>query len=222
VSGSALHFSANSEIGLALADRERRNATIARQLKAARKRSRDPSFDAKVNRILYLYGVMDVTEDSRPGDPDAVICMDEYGPLYVAGKVQHLFAAYDIARDRLYGHLKTRKRRSEVLSFLRHLRSLYSHQRRIAIILDNTSTHVSTATNASVGLWAATENVELAYTPAHTSWLNRVEAELIALRYLALDVCSVDAATVRRYIRWRNQNGSDSRLQEILSRLVVV
>src|SRR4051812_5586141 len=45
------------------------------------KASRDPAFEAKKNRILHLYGLMDGTTDVQPGDPDVVICMDEFGPL---------------------------------------------------------------------------------------------------------------------------------------------
>ena len=47
------------------------------------KRSRDPAFEAKKNRILHLYGLMDGTADVLPGDPDVVLCVDEFGPLNV-------------------------------------------------------------------------------------------------------------------------------------------
>ena len=33
------------------------------------KQSRDPAFEAKKNRILHLYGLMDGTVDAQPGDP---------------------------------------------------------------------------------------------------------------------------------------------------------
>jgi hypothetical protein len=39
--------------------------------------------------------------------------------------VRHLFAAYDLTRDRLFGHVKTRKKRTQFLEFCRYLRSLY-------------------------------------------------------------------------------------------------
>jgi hypothetical protein len=45
------------------------------------KQSRDPAFEAKKNRILHLYGLMDGTVDVQPGDPEVVICIDELGPL---------------------------------------------------------------------------------------------------------------------------------------------
>jgi transposase len=45
------------------------------------KQSHDPDFEAKKNRILHLYGLMDGTHDVEPGDPDVVFCVDEFGPL---------------------------------------------------------------------------------------------------------------------------------------------
>jgi transposase len=45
------------------------------------KQSRDPDFEAKKNRVLHLYGLMDGTSDVQPGDPEVVICIDEFGPL---------------------------------------------------------------------------------------------------------------------------------------------
>jgi transposase len=45
------------------------------------KASTDPAFEAKKNRILHLYGLMDGTAGVLPGDPDVVVCVDEFGPL---------------------------------------------------------------------------------------------------------------------------------------------
>ena len=45
------------------------------------KQSSDPDFEAKKNRILHLYGLMDGTHDVQAGDPEVVICVDEFGPL---------------------------------------------------------------------------------------------------------------------------------------------
>jgi hypothetical protein len=45
------------------------------------KRSTDPDFEAKKNRILQLYGLMDGTDDVLDGDPEAVLVIDETGDL---------------------------------------------------------------------------------------------------------------------------------------------
>ena len=41
------------------------------------------------------------------------------------GGVRHLFAALDLAKDKLYGHIKPVKKRTQFLEFCRYLRSLY-------------------------------------------------------------------------------------------------
>ena len=65
--------------------------------------------------------------------------------------VRHLFAAYELGEDKLYGHIKPRKTRARFLEFCRYLRSLYPPGTRIAIICDNFSPHLTTAKDARVG-----------------------------------------------------------------------
>jgi transposase len=215
------------------------------------KQSSDPDFEAKKNRILHLYGLMDGTDDILDGDPEVVICVDEFGPLNLQphpGRqwatrggggprprrrrratytrphgVRHLLAAYDLSRDRLYGHIKPRKRRGEFLVFCRYLRTLYPPGVRLGIVLDNFSPHLSTRTDRRVANWAAANNVELAYVPTNASWLNRIEAQFTALRYFALDGTdhishAEQASMIRRYITWRNRNAHNRRFREIVNR----
>nr|MDT0665766.1 hypothetical protein [Micromonospora sp. DSM 115978] len=73
------------------------------------------------------------------------------------------------------------------------------------------------------GDWAKANNVEIAYTPIHSSWLNRIEAQFTALRYFALDGTDhrnhrAQSSTVRRYIAWRNKHAHDLRLRQIVNR----
>jgi transposase len=137
--------------------------------------------------------------------------------------VRHLFAAYELGEDKLFGHIKPRKTRGRFLEFCRYLRSLYPPQVRIAIICDNFSPHLSTAKDRRVGTWATTSNVEIAYTPTNSSWLNRVEAQFTALRYFALDgtdhaTHKQQASMIRRYIIWRNNHAYDERLRRVVDR----
>jgi transposase len=219
------------------------------------KRSNDPDFEAKKNRILALYAIADRTAEPAEGDPSVVICVDEFGPLNlqphpgrqwaaVSGKgkepgrgprrrrratykrphgVRHLLAAYDLSTDRLYGHIKLRKGRTEFLAFLRYVRSLHPEAVRIAVVLDNFSPHLSTKKDARVGDYAAEHNIELAYVPTYSSWLNRIEAQFTALRYFTVDgtdhaTHEEQASMIRRYIRWRNRNAHDKALREIVKR----
>jgi transposase len=137
--------------------------------------------------------------------------------------VRHLFAAYDLGEDKLYGHIKPRKTRARFLEFCRYLRSLYPPQVRIAIICDNFSPHLTTRKDKRVGQWTAANNAEITYTPTNASWLNRIEAQFTALRYFALDgtdhaTHQEQASMIRRYIIWRNNHAYDERLRRIVDR----
>ena len=137
--------------------------------------------------------------------------------------VRHLLAAYDLPEDKLYGHVRPRKTRTRFLEFCRYLRSLYPLSTRIAIVCDNFSPHLSTRKDRRVGTWAKANNVEIAYTPTNSSWLNRIEAQFTALRYFTLDGTDhashkEQASMIRRYIIWRNNHAYDERLRQIVSR----
>jgi transposase len=137
--------------------------------------------------------------------------------------VRHLFAAYELGEDKLFGHIKPRKTRARFLEFCRYLRSLYPPSVRIAIICDNFSPHLSTRKDRRVGTWARANNVEIAYTPTNSSWLNRIEAQFTALRYFALDGTDhashkEQASMIRRYITWRNNHAYDERLGRIVAK----
>ncbi|MFJ8975151.1 transposase [Streptomyces anulatus] len=220
------------------------------------KTSRDPDYAAKKARVEHLYAIADDEVIPEEGEPEVVLCLDEFGPLNLqphpgrqwaerGGRhkdpdreprprrratytrphgVRHLFAAYDLARDKLYGHVKLKKNRTKFLGFCRYLRTLYPPEIRIAIVLDNFSPHLTTKKDSRVGDWAAANNVELAYTPTNSSWLNRIEAQFTALRYFALD--GTDHAShkeqgsmIRRYIIWRNRHAADQRLRGRFVRL---
>ena len=128
-------------------------------------------------------------------------------------------AGYDLSTDRLYGHVVMTKGRTQLLAFVRYLRSLHPPEVRTAIVLDNFSPHLSTK-DRRVAEWAAANNVELAYTPTYSSWLNRIEAQFQALRYFALDGTDhgsheEQASMIRRYIIWRNRHAHDQALREL-------
>ena len=51
----------------------------------------------------------------------------------------------------------------------------------MAIICDNFSPHLTTKKDRCVGDWAAANDVEIAYTPMNSSWLNRISVNRAAL-----------------------------------------
>jgi transposase len=199
------------------------------------KRSTDPDFERKRDRILELY---DLAERGAA----VVICLDEFGPLNLQPQpggrawaprakprrirasftrphgVRHLLSAYDVSRDRLYGHIKKRKGRVEFMEFCRYVRSLYPAEVRLHFVLDNFSPHKG----QQVRDWAHDNNVELAYTPHYASWLNRIEAQFKALRYFTLNGTDhPDHATqprlIRRYTAWRNRHAHDPKLRRLIN-----
>ena len=140
-----------------------------------------------------------------------------------AAGIRHLFAAYELGEDKLFGHIKPRKTRARFLEFCRYLRSLYPAETRIAIICDNFSPHLTTRKDKRVAQWATANNAEIACTPTNSSWLNRIEAQFTALRYFTLDgtdhaTHEQQASMIRRYIIWRNNHAYDERLRRIVSR----
>jgi transposase len=154
----------------------------------------------------------------RPGAP-----APPPGDLHPPARRQAPVRAYDLGKDRLYGHIKPKKNRTRFLEFCRYLRSLYPPQIRIAIVLDNFSPPLSTKKDTQLGEWAEVNNVEFAYTPTNSSWLNRIEAQFTALRYFALDGTDhadhkEQGSMIRRYIVWRNKHAADERLREIVGR----
>lgn len=137
--------------------------------------------------------------------------------------VRHLFAAYGLGKDQLYGHIKKTKSRSKFLEFCRYLRFLYPVGKRIAIVCDNYSPHLTTKRCRRGADWAEANNVEIAYTPTNSSWLNRIEAQFTALRYFTLDGTDHaghkgQGSMIRRYIIWRNKHAQDERLREVVDR----
>jgi len=90
-------------------------------------------------------------------------------------------------------------------------------------VLDNFSPHLTTKKDTRVGDWAAANNVEFAYTPTNSSWLNRIEAQFTALGYFALDgtdhrIHKEQGSMIRRYIIWRNRHADDTRLRQVVAR----
>ena len=79
----------------------------------------------------------------RHRDPDREPRRQRRATHHRYAGVRHLFAL-DLGRDKLYGHIKPVKRRTEFLAFCRYLRTLDPPEVRIAIVCDNFSPHLTT------------------------------------------------------------------------------
>jgi transposase len=123
------------------------------------KRSNDPEFEAKKNRILELYEIADGLTDPGAADPKVVICLDEFGPLNLqpqpGGKawaprakprriratytrphgVRHLLCSLDVGSDLLTGEVAEHKTRVEFLALCNTVRARYPAETRLAFVL---------------------------------------------------------------------------------------
>ena len=168
-----------------------------------------------------------------------VLCLDEFGPLeirpqlgenwviksdlvpatYMRDKgVRHLIAFLDLGSDKLYGHIKKRKRWMELLHVFKYMRSLYKE--KLYVILDNFSPHIK----EEVTSWCEKNDIELVFLPTNASWLNRIECHFAALRKFAIRNSNYQshkelASAIRRYIIWRNKNHEDKMLRPIENRV---
>jgi transposase len=204
------------------------------------KRSNDPAFEQKKNRILELYAIADGLTQPGRDDPQVVVCLDEFGPLNLqpqpAGKawarrrkprriratytrpygVRHLLSALDVGADVLIGEIRERKTRAEFLDLCASIRARYPAATRLAFVLDNFSAHKGD----DVRTWASANDVEFAYTPHYASWLNRIEPQFKGIRYFCLDGTDhpdheTQTRLISGYIDWRNEHRHNPKLRHL-------
>lgn len=175
----------------------------------------------------------------NPPTDGRVISLDEFGPLEIRPQlgenwvikpdlvpatytrdqgVRHLIAFLDLNSDKLYGHIKERKRWRELLHVLKYIRSLYSG--KLYIILDNFSPHKK----EEIISWCKKNNIELVFLPTNASWLNRIECHFAALRKFAIRNSNYQnhaelASAIRRYIIWRNNSPRDIKVKPLENRV---
>lgn len=75
------------------------------------------------------------------------------------GGVRHLFTALELAKDKLYGHIKPVKRRTQFLEFCRYLRTLYPPDGADRDRLRQLSPYLTTKRCQRAGTWAAATDV---------------------------------------------------------------
>jgi transposase len=91
------------------------------------KQSNDPDFEAKKNRVLELYDIADGKAKAKNGDPKAVICMDEFGPLNLLPRPGKQWAPMIVKGEE---NAKARRRRRRRATYtrtkgVRHLIAAY-------------------------------------------------------------------------------------------------
>ncbi|WUB87134.1 helix-turn-helix domain-containing protein [Streptomyces sp. NBC_00566] len=174
------------------------------------KTSKNPDYEAKKARVEHLYSIADDEVIPEPGEPEIIFCMDEFGPLNLqphpgrhwaqrSGKGKNpereprpqRRATYPSARSpaslrslrpgqrpalRPYEEDQDPQQVPGVLS----LPGSCTRPRSASRSCDNYSPHLTTKRCRRVADWAETNNVEIAYTPTNSSWLDRIEAQFTA------------------------------------------
>jgi transposase len=163
------------------------------------KTSKDPEYETKKARVEHLYAIADGEVIPEVDDPTVVFCLDEFGPLNLMPHPGRQWTAVGGKGKDLDREPRPRRR------------ATYN------------SPHLTTKRCHRVADWAEANNVEIAYTPTNSSWLNRIEAQFTALRYFALDGTDhrshkEQGSMIRRYIIWRNNHAADPGLRRIVAR----
>ena len=169
-----------------------KRAGLSLQRTRSWKRSPDPDYQAKAERILALY-----RERPRNG---VVISFDEKGPESLCPKqgrgwaprgrperhratynrrhgVRYLVGALDVHADYLRARLRPIRNGASTLVFMKQIRLAYPRRLCLYWIQDNLSCHWTPEIRA----WAAANNTELVPTPTYASFLNRIESHFGAI-----------------------------------------
>jgi transposase len=148
-----------------------------------------------------------------------VVCYDEFGPMelkpihgtgwFARKKRVRLRATYRrlAGTEQLLAFYDVHS--ADVLAAFRRLRACYPPDVRIYLIMDNLSSHKQ----KDVASFIEANNMEVAWTPTHASWLNAIEAHFCSLKKFVLsnsDDMSHDERRKRigRYLTWRNREHS--------------
>lgn len=161
---------------------------------------RDPDFDAKMQQVLHVYREVELWRTTgAPSELVAVLSYDEKPGIQaientapdlppVPGKqvsvgrdheyIRHgtlsLLAGIDLLSGEILGLVRERHRSVEFIEFLRMTDAHYPPEKRIRMVLDNHSAHISRETRSYLA--TVPNRFEFTFTPTHGSWLNLIES----------------------------------------------
>ena len=147
-----------------------------------------------------------------PGQPGAPAKFDYE---YARAGTCNLFVAVEPKAGRRTVAVTEHRAKIDFVAFIKHLlEHVYSHARRIHLVLDNLNTHFRVCFEEVLGVTAARQllrRVVFHYTPKHASWLNMAEIEIGILDRQCLDrrlpTQSLLAAEVAAWEQRRNAEG---------------
>lgn len=159
---------------------------------------RDPDFDQKMVQILMVYEEVQLQQAAGEDDSTVTLSYDERPGIqaieskapdrppvpgqhpnvgrefeYIRHGTSSLLAGIDLMTGHVHHLMRDRHRSREFIEFLKLLDSSYAPDKKIRLILDNHSAHLSKETNDY--LQTIPNRFEFVFTPVHGSWLNLIE-----------------------------------------------
>jgi transposase len=182
---------------------------------------RDPEFDSKMRQVLYVYklvewtnqkmaddeqyrpDVITISYDEKPGIQALGGTVEDFTPIpgkyrtvqrdyeYVRHGTVSLLAGIDLHDGTVTALVRDSHKSSDFIEFLKALDSRYPDDVNLRIILDNHSSHISKETR--LYLQNKPLRFTFVFTPKHGSWLNLVEGFFGKLAHTALRGIRVDS-----------------------------
>lgn len=162
---------------------------------------RDPLFDMKMIQVLCVYKQIQLLRESgaagssliaylsydeKPGIQAIANLAPDLPPVpgrhesiardhqYKRNGTVTLMAAIDLRDGRVHHQIVERHRGKEFVAFLQQRSAAYPAEKKIRMILDNHSAHISRETRAYLA--TVPNRFEFVFTPTHGSWLNLIES----------------------------------------------
>jgi transposase len=164
---------------------------------------RDPAFESKMANVLHVYkeveiindgmlrgemrelGMVTISYDEKPGIQALAVTTADRPPVigkhsshlrdyeYKRLGTVSLLAGLDLHSGRLTETISNTHKSADFITFLKKLDSAYPEQRKIRLLLDNHSAHISRETRNYLD--SVPQRFVFVFTPTHGSWLNLVE-----------------------------------------------
>ena len=111
--------------------------------------STDPDYEAKKNRVLELYDIADHKAQPGDGDPEIVLCMDEFGPLNLLPRPGKQWAPAATKATKESGRSPRRRRRRATYKRTQGVRHLFA---ALNLMTDHMYGHVKANKNRTTFL----------------------------------------------------------------------
>jgi transposase len=164
---------------------------------------RDPAFEPKMANVLHVYkeveivneyrrgkadrelGMVTISYDEKPGIQALAVTTPDRPPVvgqypshlrdyeYERLGTVSLLAGLDLHSGRIIETVSDTHKSADFIAFLKKLDAVYAETRKIRLVLDNHSAHISKETRSYLD--TVPQRFVFVFTPTHGSWLNLIE-----------------------------------------------